>query len=215
MDKLNIIVVTDSASWFVPYAEKLVAKFSSLGHRVTLAYGFDELNSYDLCFLLSYGKIVPLEKLKLNKHNLVVHESALPQGKGWSPLTWQILEGKDEIPITLFEADAAVDAGDIYLADAMYFRGDELVDELRAVQGSATISICTRFVQGYPAILAQAVRQTGEESFYPRRRPQDSRLAIDKNIRENFNLLRVCDNERYPAYFEYRGARYTLKIYRQ
>ena len=215
MDKLNIIVVTDSASWFVPYAEKLIAKFSSLGHRVTLAYGFDGQNSYDLCFLLSYGKIVPPEKLKLNKHNLVVHESALPQGKGWSPLTWQILEGRDEIPITLFEADAAVDAGDIYLVDAMYFRGNELVDELRAVQGSATISLCTRFVQGYPDILSQAVRQTGEESFYPRRRPQDSRLAIDKNIRENFNLLRVCDNERYPAFFEYRGARYTLKIYRE
>lgn len=215
MDKLNIIVVTDSASWFVPYAERLAAKFSSLGHRVTLAYGFDGENSYDLCFLLSYGKIVPLEKLRLNKHNLVVHESALPQGKGWSPLTWQILEGKDEIPITLFEADAAVDAGDIYLADAMYFRGNELVDELRAVQGSATISLCTRFVQGYPDILSQAVRQTGAESFYPRRRPQDSQLAIDKNIRENFNLLRVCDNERYPAFFEYRGARYTLKIYKE
>jgi methionyl-tRNA formyltransferase len=30
-----------------------------------------------------------------------VHESALPQGQGWSPMTWQILEGASPIPVTL------------------------------------------------------------------------------------------------------------------
>ena len=31
--------------------------------------------------------------LHLNTHNLVVHESDLPFGKGMSPFTWQVVEG--------------------------------------------------------------------------------------------------------------------------
>ena len=27
------------------------------------------------------------DQLALHRHNLVVHESALPQGQGWSPMT--------------------------------------------------------------------------------------------------------------------------------
>ena len=36
----------------------------------------------------------------------VVHENALPQGQGWSPLTWRILKGASRLPITLLEATA-------------------------------------------------------------------------------------------------------------
>ena len=46
--------------------------------------------------------------IDLSKHSLVVHSSNLPQGKGWSPMTWQIIEGKNKITNTLFEAVSAV-----------------------------------------------------------------------------------------------------------
>ena len=91
--------------------------------------------------------------MELKKHNLVVHESALPEGKGWSPLSWQILEGRKEIPITLFGAVDKVDAGPIYLQNIMKFSGHELIDELRAIQGKATIQICSQFINQYPTIL--------------------------------------------------------------
>jgi methionyl-tRNA formyltransferase len=31
-------------------------------------------------------------------------------------------------------------------------------------------------------------------------------------LAEQFDLLRVVDSERFPAFFEYRGRRYKLKI---
>ena len=40
----------------------------------------------------------------------------------------------------------------------------------------------------------------------------DSRLDPDDTIAQQFNLLRVVDNERYPAFFELLGRRYILKI---
>jgi hypothetical protein len=46
----------------------------------------------------------------------------------------------------------------------------------------------------------------------PRRRQSDSRLDPDKTIAEQLNLLRVVDEERYPAYFDYRGHSYHMTI---
>jgi len=40
----------------------------------------------------------------------------------------------------------------------------------------------------------------------------DSRLDIDRSIKEQFNLLRVVGNEEYPAFFEINGHKYLLKI---
>jgi hypothetical protein len=37
-------------------------------------------------------------------------------------------------------------------------------------------------------------------------------LNLDLTLREQFNLLRVVDNERYPAYFELNGIKYVIKI---
>ena len=68
-----------------------------------------------MCLLLSCSRLLNADQLALHSYNLVVHESALPQGQGLSPMTWQILEGARSIPITLFEAVADLDAGPIHL----------------------------------------------------------------------------------------------------
>ena len=183
-------------------------------HRVVVLPHFDRINSYEIVFLLSCSELIPETELKRNRHNLVVHASRLPKGKGWSPMTWQILEGASHFPVTLFEAVAAVDAGPIYLQREMQFDGTELVDDLRRIMGKAIVALCLEFVNRYPDVLDGARAQTGTESFYPRRRPKDSRIDIDKTLREQINLLRVVDNERYPAFFEWRGRRYRLAVTR-
>ncbi len=165
-----------------------------------------------MCFYLSCSRIVPKEVLARFAHNLVVHESDLPCGKGWSPLTWQVLAGADRIPITLFEAAEAVDAGPIYLQDVIALDGSELVDELRGKQAKATLDLCRRMVDSYPVVLERARAQSGDGSWYPRRRPADSAFDPTGPVAEQFDLLRVADPDRYPAFFDLRGSRYKLRI---
>lgn len=208
----NIVIVTDEDSWISSYALSLREALREKGHKVSWIHNFDREHSYDMVFMLSYSKIVSAKMLALNKHNLVVHESALPHGKGWSPLSWQILEGKSHFPITLFEATEQVDAGKIYLQRELVFEGTELVNELRHIQGQATVDICIEFISKYPSVLRDAQEQVGEESFYPRRRPIDSQLDVNKTISEQFDLLRIVDNNKYPAWFEHRGKKYVIKI---
>jgi methionyl-tRNA formyltransferase len=205
-------VCSDAASWINAWIHGLLLDWLAQGHGVAWAHDAGDLPGGDLCFYLSYGSIVDNDKRSQYRHNLVVHESNLPQGRGWSPLTWQILEGRNRIPVTLFEAVDAVDAGQVYAQDWIDYQGLELVDELRARQGEATVRLCRRFVYEYPVIVGTGREQTGQAIYYARRRPENSRLDPDQTIREQFNLLRVVDNERYPAFFEMHGHEYVLNI---
>ena len=193
----------------------MLAEWAEQGHLVRWVHVPDEVPEGELCFMLSCSKLVKPEILARNRHNLVVHESDLPKGKGWSPMTWQVLERAEAIPVTLFEAVELVDSGPVYLKDTMALEGHELADELRSRQAEVTLRLCREFVQGYPEIVRLGVEQVGDESFYQRRRPEDSQLDPHKSIAEQFNLLRVVDNERYPAYFDLKGHRYILKIERE
>jgi methionyl-tRNA formyltransferase len=127
-------------------------------------------------------------------------------------MTWQILEGKDDIPITLFEASEKIDTGDIYMQDVIHLCGDELVEEWREKLGKKTCEMCIQFIENYFFVLT-AQKQRGDSSYYQRRMPENSELDPSKNIVEQFNLLRVVDNEKYPAFFTYKNRKYIVKIY--
>ena len=202
------ILVDNTNSWIIPYAVDLVNTICELGHSAELKHHPEEVSKGDVLCLLSCEKI--FKKLYLNKFNLVVHESDLPKGKGWSPLTWQVLEGNNEIPITLFEASEKVDNGKIYLREMLILQGHELIDEIRHQQGEITIKLILQFIKKIDNIKGK--EQLGESTYYPRRTLKDSQLDIQQSINDQFNLLRVVDNGRYPAFFIINGIKYILKI---
>lgn len=202
------ILVDNINSWIIPFAKTLQESVSKAGFTCSLIHNHAEVTKGDVLVMLSCEQ--KFEHLHLNKHNLVVHESALPQGKGWSPMTWQIIEGKSTIAITLFEANLKIDDGPIYESIDMRFDGTELIEDWRDIQGKSTIQLVMNFLKKYPSV--EAVPQKGESSFYKKRKPEDSELDCNKTIAEQFDTFRVVDNERYPAYFNYKGQKYKLKI---
>ena len=165
-----------------------------------------------MCFLIGCSDLLAPEVLKRNTNNLVVHESNLPEGRGWSPLTWQVLAGRNVITVSLLEVQEKVDSGPIYMQTLIELQGHELVGELRNKQAAATLKLCHDFVSNFPLVLSNAKEQSGEASYFPRRHPNDSELDPDKTISEQFNLLRVVDNDQYPAFFVMNGCKYILKI---
>lgn len=210
----SIAILSDQTSWLNDWLPEMIIYWLNAGHRVLWTHQVDDLQSADFCFYLSFSKIVPKNIRTMFKNNLVVHESDLPQGKGWSPLTWQILESKNKISVTMIEADDKVDSGVIYAQEWIQFEGHELIDELRCKQALATINLCKMFVDKYPFIAEHPNEQLGTESFYPKRRPEDSLLDVNSSLANQFNLLRIVDNQRYPAFFELNGKRYILRINR-
>lgn len=207
---MKIQLLTSSKhSWIVPFGKQLQKQIEIRGHTCTYVYDEQKVEKGDILIFLCYEKI--FHRLDLNVHNLVIHESDLPKGKGMSPLTWQVIEGQSRIPVTLLEATQEFDAGKVYKKIYINLRGDELNSELKHLQGIATIDLVLYFIDNFP-LSANGTPQKGDSTFYPRRKAEDSELDINLSIRDQFNLLRVCDNERYPAFFYMNKIKYVLKI---
>ena len=127
-----------------------------------------------------------------------------------SPVVWQVLEGRDALTLTLLDVEDEVDSGDVWQNRRIQLAGTELNHEIDERVFAAEMELMTWALDHCDR--EAPVPQTGEPSFYPRRRPEDSRIDPERSIKEQFDLLRVCDPQRYPAFFELRGRRYTLHL---
>jgi len=207
---MKISFLTDNPnSWIIEYLNLFMASLES--HNVNHYFNHKDINDHgDILFILSCEEIVKEEVLKFHKKNIVIHPSKLPKGKGWSPISWQVLEGLNIIPITLFEAVDKVDSGDIYLQDEIVLEGHELNNEIKHKQAVVTFNLISKFIKNYPYNPSKS--QHGESSFYKKRNKSSNELDVNKSIKEQFNLLRIVDNERYPAFFYLKNKKYIIKI---
>ncbi len=181
------------------------------GHDILLAHDKSELSGGDILFLVSCSQLIHLEEREKYKAVLVLHASNLPQGRGWSPHVWAILSGAQKITVCLLEARDPVDTGDIWLSKTFELQGHELLPEINEKLFQCELELMSEVVDKFDQI--ESVPQQSDSGDYLRRRsPQDSYLDVNKSIAEQFNLLRVVDNERYPAFFEYCGHKYIVKI---
>lgn len=173
-------------------------------------FDVSDVTGIDVLFVLGYTKILPAKFLDSNGLNLVIHESALPFGRGFSPVQWQILEGANEISVCMIEAANSVDSGKIYETTTMKLNGYELMPEIRLAQANATKELIISFLSKFPNVSNAA--QVGSATYFRRRSREDDRLDPNRTIMEQFNQLRIADNDLYPAYFEIDGVEYVLRI---
>jgi methionyl-tRNA formyltransferase len=206
----NVTVCADTEGWFDDHATRLVEWINEAGDQCRFVRDAAEVQVGGIAFYLSCMKLTPPDVLARNRQNIVVHASALPKGRGFSPIVWQILEGEDRIPLTMILAADEPDSGDILMQDELLLEGSELNGEIRDRIGRKIVDMCLDYLSASEP--AEGRPQQGKSSWYRRRKPEDSRLDPDRTIAEQFDLLRAVDNDHYPAFFDYRGRRYILRI---
>ena len=81
------------------------------------------------------------------------------------------------------------------------------------IQAYQTIKILKNFLKNYPRMKLK--KQKGKGNFNKRRTKKDSQININKSIKSQFNHLRICDNDKYPAFFKYKNNKYFLKIFKE
>jgi len=213
--RLRIAICSDKTSWINEITAQLVAGWLAAGHVCSWEHDAAMLRSGDVCFYLSYGKIVKPAILEQFRNNVVVHASDLPRGRGWSPASWLILGGEDRIPVSLLEAEEKVDAGRIYDQVWIDLNRTDLVNDWRKKIAHATFILAKKFIDGYPDCLSHGRDQVGEPSYFPKRRPEDSELDLNEPLGKQINLLRIADNDAFPVFFKYGDEEFLLKVMRR
>lgn len=197
-------------SWFWQTNKEFLRDIKKLGHDIKICKSEKELVKADISAFISCTKIVSNEGLLKSKSNIVCHPSNLPKGRGFSPIAWDVLNNKNELTFSLFEATESVDEGIIYEKINVPLIGTELNDDLRKIQSRVTFAMILSYIKNFPN--NNSTPQEGTSTWNRRRRLEDSELDINKSILEQINLLRIVDNKLYPAYFHYKGEKFILQI---
>ena len=205
------ILTTDPGHPVVPPLRAWRQAMISHGHEVALVFDRGDLPGGEILFLVSCGQVIREAERARYGAVLVLHASDLPRGRGWSPHIWSIVRGGHRITLCMLEAKEPVDSGPVWLRTTFDLEGHELLAEINEKLFAAELELMTRAVEEHGRLAPEA--QDGDPGEYMKKRSKaDSRLDPAKSIAEQFDLLRVVDNDRYPAFFEHRGHRYTLRI---
>ena len=87
----------------------------------------------DIIVVVAYGRILPKTILELAPQGcLNVHYSLLPKYRGAAPAAWTIINGESVGGVTTMKLVEKMDAGAIYLQEAVALAGDETAATLQA-----------------------------------------------------------------------------------
>lgn len=200
----------ERGGWYDRHADVLIQRLRRQGHIVMSARTPGQVRKGDALLVMSCYQLLKSQVLAKNLRNIVFHAADLPRGRGWSALTWQVLEGRSVIPLTAFEANEDTDAGPVYVKDRIRLQGHELLPEMHDRLARKMNEVAFRLIRSWSSLVSHA--QKGRPIFYAKRTSRDSELSLDRTIRQQFNILRVVDNEAYPAFFRFKGCEYVLKI---
>lgn len=181
-------------------------------HDVDLIQKKAQLTSGTILFLISCLEIITSSDRAKYESCLVLHASDLPKGRGWNPHIWELLQGADFITLSLLEAEDKVDSGRIWKKTQIPVPKHALWDEINHLLFSAEMELIDYAVGTFAQVMPTVQANVSEATYYSRRTPKDSEIDVHKTIAEQFDLIRVCDPNRFPAYFVYMGQRYILKL---
>ncbi len=215
MKKLKLIILTSKNSWLYRNKRKsIINELKKFSSEIKLISNFKKIKKNNDCLIIgSYYKIIPKKFLSLSKFNLLVHESDLPKGRGFSPLYWQILKGSQNITTTILEANENIDEGNYYIKKKFYYPKEIFFDEIKQRQFQNAIYLVKRVLK--KIILGKKIKnfkQFGKPTYFRRRDIKDSELNVKSSLKKQINLLRIIDNKIYPAFFKYKGKKIYLNI---
>ena len=216
---MKIQILISNSSWANEiYKKQIILKLKKYSKKIFFLDNHRKLKkNFDVNIIFSYFKLIPNKYLDRSKYNIITHEADLPKGRGMSPISWEILKNKKKITFCLLEAEERIDSGKIYYKKRIKIKNDTVFPEIKYIQFTQNIYLIEKFLNHLKKRGKAPMRkvQKGVKSFYRKRTPKDSELNIEKSIKQQFNLLRIVDNENYPAFFKYKNRSYILKIYKK
>lgn len=207
---MNISILISSKDHPInPFISEWIEKNSK--HNINVINSKKHLTSGDILFLISCSEIISKIDRDKYKKTLVIHASDLPHGRGWSPHIWEIISGATNITLSLLEAEDEIDAGNIWKKVDIPVSKTALYYEINDLIFHSEIKLMDFAIENFNSVEPKKQNETNI-SYWPKRSPDDSLIDINQTIYNQFNLLRVSDPKRYPAYFFIDDVKFNIMI---
>lgn len=155
----------------------------------------------DIVFSASWGKISQSERSEAKLAAVNIHTGLLPEGRGYHPLNWAIIWGKEKTGVTIHKMTDTIDGGDILLQEEVEILKNDTITTLRKRVEDVYVKLIAKFFSDPSYYISQAVKQNqAHVSYAQKRTPDDSELNLLAPSIDVYNLWRSCDPEEYPAF---------------
>jgi methionyl-tRNA formyltransferase len=167
----------------------------------------------DIIVVVAYGRILPKTILELPPQGcLNVHYSLLPKYRGAAPAAWTIIDGAGEGGVSTMKLVEKMDAGAIYLQEAIALASDETTGSLQA-----------KLTPIGARLLLETLRRLKDGSLIPRQQ-DESAATLAPILKKEDGLVdwnksaleierRVRGLDPWPGSFTHVGGK-LLKIHR-
>jgi methionyl-tRNA formyltransferase len=166
----------------------------------------------DLIVVVGCRILLPREVYEIPPRGTVaVHDSLLPEYRGFAPLNWAIINGEDHTGVTLFYLNESMDCGDIVAQARVPIGPAETAPQVYERVCQATIDLV---IEAYPRLAdGTAPRRPQHEhegSVTCRRTPDDGLIDWNGSTAGIANLIRGLTSP-YPGAFTFHdGKRLTI-----
>ena len=163
--------------------------------------------------VVAYGRILPKTILELAPHGcLNVHYSLLPKYRGAAPAAWTIINGEAEGGVTTMKLVEKMDAGAIYLQEALPLTADETTASLQAklttIGARLLLETLRRLKEGS---LTPTEQDESKVTFAPLLKKDDGLIDWRRSAGEIERRVRGLDP--WPGSFTYIDGK-LLKVHR-
>ncbi len=134
---------------------------------------------------------------------LAIHDSVLPEYRGFAPLNWSIINGEDHVGATLFYLSEQMDGGDIVAQKSLPLKQSESAPEAYERICHATIELVKESI---PLLVQGTATRTPQDyatgSFTCSRTPRDGLIDWEKSTDSIHDKIRGLAHP-YPGAFTY------------
>lgn len=146
------------------------------------------------------------------KGTVAVHDSLLPEYRGFAPLNWSIINDEAETGVSLFYLNPLMDCGDIVSRKAVPIGIDEMAPEVYEKVCRATIDVV---LESWPALANGTARRIPQDpttgSYTCSRIPADGMIDWTQPTRRVWNLIRALIHPYPGAFTFFRDQKVTIR----
>ena len=164
--------------------------------------------SPDLFIVNSYSLILREDLLSIPVFGAVnLHGALLPKYRGANPVQWAIINGENEIGVTLHEMDRGLDSGPIIHQVRIELRDDDTwIDAFDKIADTSTDILGEYLPLLKEGKWKSVAQEHSESSQYPRRKPDDGLISWDMPPTKIYNMIRALVHPLPGVYYHDRNG---------
>jgi methionyl-tRNA formyltransferase len=166
----------------------------------------------DIAFVIGWRYLIAESACRIPaKGILVLHDSLLPEYRGFAPMNWAIINGEKQTGVTLFHIAEGIDSGPIVDQRAIPI---SLHDTAKTVDEKIIALYEAIIVDNLPGLADGSLKAVAQDesraSYTCKRTPEDGEIDWYKPAIQIYNLIRGLSRPFPGAYTKLNGRKVTV-----